>query len=131
MNKTFACRENLPFVRVSSGIPFMLGFLFSLGFYDDSGVGSKYFPSRVFAVSIRDRPLHKLGLLSVGPRTWIHQAHLIRPDRLYFYPLSAAFFTYGSVKVKWADQWGDDLIFWVMTDQKRGQRVLRQSLTGC
>ena len=69
MYKTFPCREDLPSVRVSFGIPFMLGFLFSLGFYDDSGMDSKYFSFRVFAVSIHDGPLHKLGLLSVDPRT--------------------------------------------------------------
>ena len=61
MNKTFPCREDLPLVRVSFGIPFVLGFLFSLGFYDDSGVGSKYSSSRAFAVSIHDGPLRKLG----------------------------------------------------------------------
>ena len=61
MNKTFPCREDLPSVRVSSGIPFVLKFLFSLGFYDDLGVGSKYSSFRVFAVSIHDGPLHKLG----------------------------------------------------------------------
>ena len=65
----------------------MLGFLFSLGFYDDSGVCSKYFPSRGFAISTHDGPLHKLGLLSANPRTRIHQTHLIRPVKLYFYPL--------------------------------------------
>ena len=61
MSKTFPCSEDLPSVRVSSGIPFAQGFLFSLGFYDDSGVGSKYSSSRVFAVSIHDGPLRKLG----------------------------------------------------------------------
>ena len=77
MSKTFPCSEDLPSVRVSSGIPFAQGFLFSLGFYDDSGVGSKYFPSRVFAVSIHNGRLHKLGLPFIGPWTWIRQAHLI------------------------------------------------------
>ena len=111
MNKTFPCREDPHSVRVSSRIPFMLGLLFSLGFYDDSGVGNKYFSSRVFAVSIHDGSLHKLGLLSVGPRTWICQAHLIRLVRLYFYPLQLPPSPYGSIKVEWTDQWGDGPIF--------------------
>ena len=51
---------------VSSGILFVLGFLFSLGFYDDSGVCSKYFQSRVSAVPWA-YPLSAHGLGSVRP----------------------------------------------------------------
>ena len=28
-----------------------------------------------------------MGLPLLGPRTWIHQAHLTGPVRLHFYPL--------------------------------------------
>ena len=74
INKIFPCREDLYL-----GIPWWLS------------VYRKYFPFRVFAVSIHNRPLHKLGLPFIDPQTWIHQAHLIGPIMLYFYPLQYHF----------------------------------------
>ena len=70
INKIFPCREDLYL-----GIPWWLS------------VCRKYSPSSVFAVSIHNGPLHKLGLPFICPWTWIRQAHLIGPVKLYFYPL--------------------------------------------
>jgi len=51
---------------ISSEILFVLRLLFSLGFYDDSGVCSKYFQSRISAVPWA-YPLSAHGLGSIRP----------------------------------------------------------------
>ena len=80
-------------MHVSSGILLVLGFLFSLGFYDDSGVCSKYSPSRasgryVDAWPILINPSYELGQASTGPWKWARQAHLYTDLSSQFLPSS-------------------------------------------
>ena len=56
---------------------------------------------------IHNGPSHELGLPFIGPRTWIRQAHLIEPVKLYFYPLQLPPSPHGSVILERKDQWGD------------------------
>ena len=88
----------------------MLGLLFSLRFYDDSGVCSKYFQSRVSAVPWA-YPLSAHGLGSIRP-------NLTKVRHAIFLLLQLPPSPYGSVMPKWTDQWGDNLIFWGLTDLK-------------
>ena len=95
---------------ISSGILFVLGFLFSLRFYDDSGVCSKYFQSRVSAVPWA-YPLSAHGLGSVRP-------NLMKVRHAIFLLLQLPPSPYGFVTPEWTDQWGDGSIFWGLTDLK-------------
>ena len=78
VDKTFPCREGLSSTRVSSEILLVQGFLFPLGFYQDSSVWNKYFNSGFL--------LHP-GLTHCWPMGWIRQAQHNEGSSCQFLPL--------------------------------------------
>ena len=93
MDKTFPCREGLSLMRVSSGILLVLGFLFPLGFYQDSGV---------LASNLSLGFCYALGSPIVGPGLGSVRPNIMKVRHANFYPFSCPF--HPMVRHAWVDE---------------------------